>query len=261
MAGFSHLQQIDPRTSWPGFLLASGAVLILLFVLLDPGPSRGLSVPGVVLFWVSHVGSALLCLQAAQLLVQRIARSRVLPAALQVVVGGLVGSLVFAPIALGLDWLLGVADLTDDAGEALVTGLLGEWLALAPVVILTWLALNATRLLRLPAAAAPAQAVPGFWSKMPAALGRDLVALSAELHYLRVYTVRGDTLVLYPFGRAVQEQGQGLQIHRSHWVALRHVDRIERRGREGVCYLAGGLALPVSRRFRRAVEDALADAA
>ncbi|GFE48827.1 hypothetical protein So717_05800 [Roseobacter cerasinus] len=261
MAGFTQVQQVDPRTSWPGFLLASGAVLILLFVLLDPGPSRGLSVPGVVLFWASHVMSALLCLQAAQLVVQRVGRSRLLPAAVQVVLGGLTGSLVFTPIALGLDRLLGVADLTDDAGETLGAGLLGEWLALAPPVILTWLALNATRLLRLPAPAAPVQPVPGFWSKVPAALGRDLVALSAELHYLRVYTARGDTLVLYPFGQAVQEQGHGTQIHRSHWVALAHVDRIERRGREGVCHLAGGLALPVSRRFRRAVEDALTAAA
>lgn len=259
MTSLTRLQLIDPRTSWPGFLLVSGAVLVVLFVLLDPGPSRGLSAVGVVLFWVTHVTGALLCLQAAQLGLHRLPRLRAWPPVAQVALGGLLGSAVFAPLALGLDRVLGVADLTDDISEPLGAALVGEWVALAPVVTITWLALNATRLLRLPAPPTPAQPAPGFWAKVPPHLGRDLVALSAELHYLRVYTVQGEALILYAFGKAVQDQpaGRGVQIHRSHWVALAHVDRVERAGREGLCHLTGGRILPVSRRFRQQIDDHL----
>ncbi|MCV3272193.1 LytTR family DNA-binding domain-containing protein [Roseobacter sinensis] len=260
MADLAQLKKLDPRTSWTGFLLASGAVLTVVFILLEPGPSRGLPKAKVVLFWLAHVVGALICLQAAQLALQRSTWVRRWPPVPQVFVGGLTGSILFAPLALGLDWLLGVAVLTDDAREPFGAALVGELAALTPVVTITWLALNATRLLRLPAPAVMARPAAGFWAKVPPHLGRDLVALSAELHYLRVYTVRGEALILYGFGKAIAEADQGVQIHRSHWVALAHVERIGREGREGVCHLAGGLRLPISRRFRRAMEERAAGA-
>jgi DNA-binding LytR/AlgR family response regulator len=79
------------------------------------------------------------------------------------------------------------------------------------------------------------------------------VALSAELHYLRLRTAAGEVLILYPFGKAVAELGEhglGLQIHRSHWVAAAHVRRVDRRGQGALCTLSTGLTLPVSRQYR-----------
>lgn len=87
----------------------------------------------------------------------------------------------------------------------------------------------------------------------------EILALSMEDHYVRVFTGTGESLVLLRLSDAMAEvQGvPGLQIHRSHWVASSAVDRVERlaEGRLRV-HLVNGLALPVSRTFARAVREA-----
>jgi DNA-binding LytR/AlgR family response regulator len=102
-------------------------------------------------------------------------------------------------------------------------------------------------------------AEPSLWLRVPRNIGRDLVALSAELHYIRVRTAAGEALILHPFGRAVAElagTGTGLQIHRSHWVVLAHVQRIDRRDQGALCLLSTGATLPVSRQYRAALQAA-----
>ncbi|MEL6752995.1 MAG: LytTR family DNA-binding domain-containing protein, partial [Pseudomonadota bacterium] len=97
-----------------------------------------------------------------------------------------------------------------------------------------------------------------FWARVPGRLGRELVALSAELHYLRVHTTNGDTLILFPFGRAVgilQDQN-GMQIHRSHWIALDKIDEVVTRDGRMMCQMIGGLSVPVSRSYRAALKAA-----
>jgi DNA-binding LytR/AlgR family response regulator len=59
------------------------------------------------------------------------------------------------------------------------------------------------------------------------------------------------------FADAVAElEGAGMQVHRSFWVAYRHITAIEQReGRIVVC-LTGGEVVPVSRTFIAAVRAA-----
>jgi hypothetical protein len=264
--------QLDPRRSWPGFLLAAGLVLTVLFTLLRPGISDGLSGAGLVLFWAAHVMLPLALLQLAQIALARVPSVAALNPWLQTALSGLAGSALFAPVALGLDAAFGLADVTDDAGVSLPTALLDEFTGLVPIVTLVWLGLNATRLLRLEAPAprgqtkhVPGQATdamtpPDLWARVPRGIGRDLVALTAELHYLRVRTTGGEALILYPFGKAVADlasTGAGLQIHRSHWVALGHVRQIDRRGQGALCALTSGPPIPVSRQYRAALQAAL----
>jgi len=135
-----------------------------------------------------------------------------------------------------------------------------EFIALVPTFGLVWRALNATRLLRLEpllCGIAEEEQTPDFWSRVPQTLGRDLVALSAELHYIRVYTTKGDALILYPFGQAVKDLSnfEGAQIHRSHWVAFAHVQSVQPRGQGAICQLSGGLSLPVSRTRKPALDE------
>jgi hypothetical protein len=263
------LSTLDPRRSWPGFLTAAGLCLVLLFVLLRPEVSGGLTGPGLLLFWAAHVLIPLALLQGAQVLLSRLPGIATLNPWLQTALSGLAGAALFAPVALWLDAVFGLSGATDDLGMALPAALLDEFLGLAPPVTLVWLALNGTRLLRLDPVtrgaaltadpAAPAE--PGVWARVPRGIGRDLVALSAELHYLRIRTTQGEALVLYPFGRAVAELaglGGGVQVHRSHWVALAHVRRIDRRGQGALCTLSAGPALPVSRQYRAGLQAALA---
>ena len=87
----------------------------------------------------------------------------------------------------------------------------------------------------------------------------EILALSMEDHYVRVFTDAGESLVLLRLSDAMAEVQDvpGLQIHRSHWVASSAVDRTERwrDGRLRV-HLVNGLTLPVSRTFARAVREA-----
>ena len=60
------------------------------------------------------------------------------------------------------------------------------------------------------------------------------------------------------FADAVAELGdQGMQVHRSYWVARRHVVGIERRTERTVLLLTGGEVVPVSRTYLAAVREAL----
>jgi hypothetical protein len=98
---------------------------------------------------------------------------------------------------------------------------------------------------------------PGFFARVPNKLGRDLIAIVAEQHYLRVVTRLGSCLVLYRMSDAVRELEAagwpGLQVHRSWWVSRSAVSSYLRRDGATWLVLEGGLRAPVSRSFR---EDA-----
>ena len=62
-----------------------------------------------------------------------------------------------------------------------------------------------------------------------------LVSLSAEDHYVRVTTTNGTKLLLIRLSDAIKEVGdtRSMQIHRSHWVALDQIQKVERSGDRG----------------------------
>ncbi len=70
-----------------------------------------------------------------------------------------------------------------------------------------------------PAPVAPGPASEGFLARLPAELGREIIALQMEDHYVRVYTAQGSGLVLVSLRQAVRELAAagpaGLQVHRS----------------------------------------------
>lgn len=237
------------KISWPRFLVLSAGLIALLFTWLMPSSSSGMQGVGLFVFWLAHVGFALVLLQSAQLLLGRSPRAAAWPPLVQVIISGVIGAIVFAPVAGVLDYLSGVAAKTDDLDETWLGLVLGEMSGSIGPVVLVWIGLNAPHLVEIsnqrtdPSPAAE----PDFWTGVPKELGRDIIALSAELHYLRVYTVKGNALVLAPFGAAVEQMSDGVQIHRSHWVALAHIASMERRGQGGICTLSSGLELPVSR--------------
>ena len=94
----------------------------------------------------------------------------------------------------------------------------------------------------------------GLLEQLPEALGTDVVLLTSDLHYLHVYTPRGRTMLLYSLSDAESElDAHGIRVHRSHWVADRHVRGLRRKGGALVCQLTGGLEVPVRRRRQAAV--------
>lgn len=85
-----------------------------------------------------------------------------------------------------------------------------------------------------------------FAEKLPFALrGAAIEAFSAEDHYLRVRTARGEALILMGIGEAeaLMGEGAGVRVHRSHWVSA---DAVAEVSREAVRLKSGG-SVPVSR--------------
>ncbi|PWC34120.1 transcriptional regulator [Azospirillum sp. TSO35-2] len=123
-------------------------------------------------------------------------------------------------------------------------------------------------------APAPAPATPGpappdpapatasdapFLDRIPPRLGRELLALEMEDHYVRVHTTGGSDLILMRLRDAVAELAgiDGLQVHRSYWVAAAAVAAVERKPDGKLALrLTNGLRVPVSRTHAPAVRAA-----
>ncbi|WP_171015672.1 LytTR family DNA-binding domain-containing protein [Devosia sp. FKR38] len=85
-----------------------------------------------------------------------------------------------------------------------------------------------------------------------------LLHLAVNDHYVDVTTDRGTTLVLIRLSDAIRETAPvpGLQVHRSHWVALDAVRRSSRQAGKPVLELENGTIVPVSRTFLDAARAA-----
>lgn len=106
-------------------------------------------------------------------------------------------------------------------------------------------------------ARAGAHPVPDLVRELPDQLGQELLHLRMQDHYVEVHTPHGHQLVFMRFRDALREVESldGMQVHRSHWVARNAVVRFERRGGNTVLLLSNGARVPVSRSFIPALRD------
>ena len=97
-----------------------------------------------------------------------------------------------------------------------------------------------------------------FLDRLPEKFGRDLIYLKTADHYVEAFTTAGSTLVLIRFVDAIAELdgAGGLRVHRSYWVASRHVTGTARRHGRTALRLTGGHEIPVSRTYLPAVRAA-----
>lgn len=96
-----------------------------------------------------------------------------------------------------------------------------------------------------------------FMARLPFDVRGNLVRIEAQDHYLNVVTQRGTALILMRLGDAIGEVAVGgLQVHRSHWVALNGVTRHRRDKGRDVLVMSDGVEVPVSRSFRGAAQEA-----
>ena len=89
-------------------------------------------------------------------------------------------------------------------------------------------------------------------ARLPARSRAELLHLRMQDHYVEVHTAAGSEMLLLRFRDALSEvEGvNGLQVHRSHWVARNAVARVERRGGGRIALrLVNGSRVPVSRSF------------
>lgn len=275
----SMTERLDPRHSWNGYLVATGLMLAILVAALDPAVSRGIGLWWRVVYWALHFGLGLFLLQTAHWLLCRLRWFGDLQPLPQILLSGTLGSLAFVLVSLPMETVLILPGLENAPDDLSFLSFQRELRDLGGIVLLAWLLVNMPRLFiiarqgdedeptevelpHLPSVpAVPDASLVELLSRLPRQLGHDIAAVSAEAHYLRVYTAAGEALVLMSFGRAVDALAvvRGQVIHRSHWVAYAAIDRVESRGDACFCVLDTGLVFPVSRTHRQSLRAALAE--
>ena len=75
---------------------------------------------------------------------------------------------------------------------------------------------------------------------------------------MRIYTTKGDHLLLHRMKDALQELDDfnGIQVHRSWWIALEQVKKVKKENRKAVITMQNGLSVPVSEKFLPMIKKA-----
>lgn len=104
----------------------------------------------------------------------------------------------------------------------------------------------------------PVAGQPPLLDRLPRPQRGRLIHIAVSDHYVDVTTEKGTTLVLMRLSDAIRETAPvtGLQVHRSHWVALDAVRRGMRQAGKPVLELENGALVPVSRSYLEAVRKA-----
>jgi len=267
MNGQFDIGEITPARYFFGI----AAVLGLLFALITPGTDQDWDLMKRLLQWQLQALGPMAFLIATHLLLDRLPAFDRLNPWLKLFYSGLLGALLFSPLALLLDvWLANEIVEKNNWLHAWLRELGG----FVPPVTICWIAINAPWLLgfRLNKTSQPDNHIlipnenlntpelgnkqksePAFYSLLPDDIKDELVFLKAELHYLEVVTKKGKALILYNLKDAISDIGeianyQGFQPHRSFWVSKKYIKSLAKEGRQGKLQLANGESIPVSRR-------------
>ncbi len=238
--------------------------LILLFTMLEPESLAGESVLVSLIFWIIQFSILMPLLIYTHGFLQKISFFEHLNPWLKTGLAGFTGSLVFVPIGLSIDYIMGLDDwINVQTPEQILLLGLEETMGVVGLVTLTWIAINAPRILQLnfqhhdiadaqQKKTEPAPCTePCILSLIPHELGRDIIYLMSELHYLRIVTTKGETLQLYNLQNAMEElKGlyDGLQTHRSYWINKIHVEKIIGKAPDRNVLMKQGYIIPISRR-------------
>jgi DNA-binding LytR/AlgR family response regulator len=101
------------------------------------------------------------------------------------------------------------------------------------------------------AASATTPAAPALLARLPLAQRGRLLHLAVADHYVEVTTDKGRALLLIRLSDAIRETAPvpGLQVHRSHWVALDAVRSSSRQSGKPVLELENGAVVAISRSY------------
>lgn len=189
---------------------------------------------------------------------------RMMPAAHPALQVGVASLLISVPVTIGLAGIEAASDGTiappawwvEQYAYVLVVSVLLTSMAL---VIETYAKRPAAALPAAPPGVPPAAMATPFVDRLPAKFRiADIHAVSAEDHYLRVHTSAGETMILMRLADAIRELSgiEGLQVHRSWWVARAGFADTNRDDGKLSLKLKSGAEAPVSRTYAKAVKDA-----
>lgn len=86
-----------------------------------------------------------------------------------------------------------------------------------------------------------------FLQRLPKHLGKNLLHLSAQDHYVEAVTENGSHLILMRFSDAIKEltNTDGIQIHRAHWVSMHAIKKPLRKDEKLLIETTDGKRFPV----------------
>jgi hypothetical protein len=241
---------LRPWRQWAAVLLA-GAVAGLT------GPFGTFDVPPLprMVYWLMVAAGSYGLGVAVGTFVAALLRGRAMGLLAWVAVGALPGlpiaGLVTVLNRLTFGWT------ADSGGEFLV--LVGYCAAISVAVSLgVRIAQGAPGPGASPTPADGSPAAPRLLSRLPPEKQGRLLHLRMADHYVEVTTDQGTELLLLRFSDAIAETVgvPGLQVHRSHWVALEAVRKAGREGGRPVLELETGAVVPISRTFLGAAREA-----
>jgi hypothetical protein len=174
---------------------------------------------------------------------------------------------VFPAVLAAQAWLMNAPVGPEDFVEFIFYILMIS-VAITSVVILGFRAFGKRSAVLDPApagGASPAPAAGGktgaaaFAERLPIRLRQaEIYAVESEDHYLRVHTSAGQELILMRLADAVRELAgvEGMQTHRSWWVARQGLADVKKDEGKLVLKLKSGTEAPVSRTYAKTVKEA-----
>lgn len=249
----SALRELQAFLRAPRFWATFGAVVLIFWVTGPYGTSERLaSVPRLGFWLVLHAVAwsiALTAIVIVNMLLKRKIPSLPGRMALGTVIAGPPVGLATEAISL---LTFGGTPTVSVVAESIATGLLLSALFCG----LTFMTMSGRQAAALspPPAAEDKPDVPLLRRLQPENRGPILHMTVAD-HYTEVTTMRGRELILLRFSDALEEIGAtaGLQVHRSHFVADRHVEKLVRAEGRLAILMKDGREAPVSRSRMEAV--------
>ena len=247
-------------------LLGFGIAVALLAYLGPFGTWSSLTAFDRVVFWSISVGLNWVAAQAVFILTMERFRARRWP----VWAGLLLASLITAVPGTGAVWVVVAAYLDQRPTLGAGFGVLYTQVAVLHLVIGSAVWYFIERTLLPPdgageltagegAAHGTSRDAPGaaLVARLGARVRGDLLHLRMQDHYVEVHTDAGKEMLLLRFRDALREvEGlDGMQVHRSHWVARAAVHSVERRAGRVVLRLVNGEEVPVSRSYAPELKD------
>jgi hypothetical protein len=250
------MREMQRMLTAPRFWIAIAGASILLGMVGPFGTYEGLRLPARLAYWAATVAATYLVGVACVGLLARAYRPEGHPGATAYALFGAVAGLPVTAVV----WLINAA-VFEGPGDAIpFLPLLGYTVAIAAVVsaVVAVFSEQYEKAKRQPDAATSAPKRPRILDRLPPHLRGELSHLTVQDHYVDIRTDRGGTLVLMRLADAIAETegAPGLQIHRSHWVAISQVAQSVRLGGRLMLKMRDGTMLPVSRSYLEDVRSA-----
>ena len=247
------LREIRAIAGAPRFWIGMVAVIAILAVAAPFNTGDGLNFPSLIVYWAIIAVCTFFIALPVSVAVGTFFYQRGVPEVLTWIAGGIVAAFPVTGFVLAVNH--GIFGLWRNANTSLLEFHAYNTAIAVSVVTIYYVVSLETRRDGKPDAATESP----FFDRLPKALGTDIVSLQAQDHYLKVTTAVGSEMVLLRLTDAEKElaTADGLRVHRSWWVAKKHVAELRRDGDRVFLEMAHGEEIPVSRSYVKAVREAL----